>query len=85
MLVEINSLSLRRNQNVRAKQVDTPIDRITVLLLSGESYFMTSDHIKHRLDGLSYLITAHPDIAYAVSIVSQLIHTPRIGWPYFLL
>lgn len=59
------------------KPVRTPIaSRTSISLMDGE---LLSDPSEYRsmVGALQYLTMTHPDIAYAVNVVSQFMHAPR--------
>lgn len=79
MLVEIYSLSLRRNKNVREKLVDTPIEQNHGIVVEWGELLHDIRSYQRLVGRLLYLTITCPNIAYAVSLVSQFMHVPITG------
>ena len=58
------------------KPVDSPIDANSILMLDQEELLSDSSHYRRLVGKFNNLIMTHPDILFAMSVVSQLLAAP---------
>jgi hypothetical protein len=68
-----------------AKPVDTPMDPNTKLLPNQGEALSHPERYRRIVDKLKYLTVTHPDISFAVSVVSQFLNSPcERHWEAFI-
>ena len=63
---------------MNSKHVDTPMDPNAKLLPSQGEPLSDPEKYRRLIGKLNYLIVTHPDISFAVSVVSQFVNSPCI-------
>jgi len=61
---------------VSSKSVDTPMDPNTKLLQNQGGPISHPEQYRRLVEKLNYLTVTHPDISFAVSVVSQFLNSP---------
>ena len=67
---------LEKTGLMNSKSVDTPIDPNTELLPNQGKPMLDPEQYRRLVGKLNYLIVTHPDISFAVSVVSQFLNSP---------
>eukprot|EP00257_Ricinus_communis_P022132 XP_015581781.1 uncharacterized protein LOC107262162 [Ricinus communis] len=68
---------LKETGKMEVKPINTPMETNVKLNLEVGDPLDNIGHYQHLVGKLIYLIVTRPDIAYAVSMVSQFMHAPR--------
>ena len=68
---------LQRFRMDKCKQAETPIALSTKLTKNGDEPTINNTLYKQMVGNLMYLITARPDLTYAVSLISQFMESPK--------
>jgi hypothetical protein len=68
---------LKETRMLRCKAIDNPVEVNVKLDKCGESPLMDKGRYQRLVGRLIYLSRTGPDIAYAISVVSQFMHSPR--------